>query len=318
MRRILPGLGIQAVTSSEACDATLHLSLQGWALAEDYVCIVGNACGHCFTGAQVIGELTLTRSDRAPWVHALSASIMPPSTISACPEAPGKAPLDRVWSRATLDGLLDLWGTPILVVALGDQEESVRSSAVQLLETQGDEGIPFLVRALQDQSADVREQAANALGSQGTRAREAAPALIELLDDHDRPVRLAAASALHQITGQDLGQDQAAWEKWLEEPDLTPTPLTSWNEVPIMPGAASLEELGDLFQYVVQASCGEVAAFYQAEMPGTGWTFVESESPGGSFQQLKFEKGRETAEVWLNHTWMTESSGCSVQIFLLH
>jgi len=318
LRRLLPGLGLRVAASGEACDGALHLSLQGEALAEDYICILGHACGHCFTGARVFGELSLTTSNRTPWSRAINASIAPPSTISACPKVPQEAPLDEVWPRAVLDGLLDLWGTPVLAAALGDPAESVREATVRLLGKQGQEGVPLLEKALQDRSAEVREWAANALGSLGAQASEAVPALVEVLDDGDRPVRLAAAGALHLITGQEFGQDQAAWRKWLEEPGLKPTPFTSWKGVPIMPGATSPEELGSLLQYVVEANCGEVAAFYQAGMPAAGWISVEAESPGSFLQQLKFEKGRETAEVHLNDTSvMMGQSRCSVQIFLL-
>ena len=316
LRRVLRGLGLRVTDDGDGCDGVLQLSLTGVALAEDYVCILGRACGHCFTGAGVGGRLILTRSDRTPLVSPFTASISPPATISDCPEVPRGAPLEEVWPRAVLDGLFELWGIPVLAVALDDREESVREAAVRLLEKQGQEGVPLLVQALQDRSASVRERAANALGSQGAQASQAVPALVEVLNDDHRPVRLAAASALHQITGQDFGQDQATWRKWLEEPSLTPTPFTSWKEVPVMPGATSPEELGTLLQYGVEASCEQVAAFYQAEMPGAGWTSVEAE--GEFVPRLQFEKGRETAEIHLSEIPVTiDQSRCNVQIFLL-
>lgn len=317
LRRILPGLGLEVAASGEACDGGLHLSLLGEALAEDYTCLLGHACGHCFTGAQVSGELTLTRSGPAPWVRTISASIPPPLSISACPKVAQRAPLDRTWPRAVLDGLHDLWGIPVLDVALGDQEESVREGAVWLLQTQGREGVPLLVKALRDRSTDVRKQAANALGSQGTQASEAVPALIEVLDDGDDTVRFAAGDALHRITDQELGYGRAAWRRWLEEPGPPPTPLTSWKGVPIMMGATwHVEESSLDFRYVVEINCGDVAAFYQTNMPGVGWTFVEESPPGGSMKALRFEKARESVEIHLTGTSGAGQSGCRVDVFL--
>jgi hypothetical protein len=319
LRRILPGLGLRVVASDEACDGALHLSLQGEALAEDYVCVLGNACGHCFAGGQVSGELILTSSDRTPWVHTISAGMAPPFSISACPKLPQDAPLGTFWPRAVLGGLLDLWGTPVLAVALGDREEDVRQATVWLLQTQGKEGVPLLVKALRDRSADMRRQAANVLGLQGAEASDAVPALIEVLDDSENPVRLAATEALHLITGQDFGQDQAAWRRWLKEPGPTPTPLTSWSGVPIMPGATSTVELGSAqVRYVVRTSCGDVVTFYKANMPGAGWSFVEESPPDSSLQALRFEKGGETGDVQLTETQVTNGEArCRVDIFLL-
>jgi len=318
LRRLLPGLGVRVAAGDEACDGVLHLSLQGQALAEDYICILGQACGHCYTGAQVDGELTLTSSDGTSWVGTLSDSITPPSTISECPEVPEDAPLDMVWPRAVLDGLVDLWGTPVLAVALDDQDESVRMAAVALSYRQGAEGVPLLVEALQDRSADVRQRAAVTLGRLGAEGSEAVPALIEALDDSNRPVRQAVSGALFQITGQRFGEDQAAWRAWLEEPSLEPTPFTSWKGLPIMPGASFGEELGSMLMYVVEASCEEVESFYQAEMAEAGWTTVDGETAGGAVPRLKFEKGGETAEVhFTDSTMMTGQPRCSLQVFLL-
>jgi hypothetical protein len=41
--------------------------------------------------------------------------------------------------------------------------------------------------------------------------------LIQALRDWDEDVRWAAAWVLKEITGQDFGQDAAAWQQWWEE-----------------------------------------------------------------------------------------------------
>jgi hypothetical protein len=325
LRRILSGLGMKVASAGSACDGALSISFKGEALAEDYVCILGNACGHCFTGAQMSGELALTAADRSPWIRPLDATLTPPGSISECPKAPHEAPFDSLWPGAVLAGLVDLWGIPTLSVALDDADENVRQAAVGLLSAKGAEGVPLLVEALKDRDTNVRQRAAIALGRQGAQASGAVPALIEILDDSNRPVRLAAASALNLITGLDFGQDQDSWRKWLSEPSLTPTPFTSWNGVAIMPEARPPEELGSMLQYTVDVSCEEVAAFYSAEMPGVGWTLIESGDPSGSSQRLKFKQGRDTVEVNLSdasepylsdNSQVMEKPRCGVQMFL--
>jgi len=318
LRRLLAGLGIRVVDRGQACDATLSLSLQGEALERKYNICLGAPCGTCFTGAQISGEMVLARSASAPWKRIISARISPPSYVNACPKAPQEAPLAEVWPRAVLHGLFEMWGMPVMAVGIEDPDENVREAAVRLLENQGQESVPLLVQALQDRSAEVREQAARVLGTLGAQASAAVPALIEVLDDSSRPVRISAAGALHNITGQNFGQDQASWRKWLQEPSYKPTPVTDWRGLPVMPGAASMEELGDLFQYVVEASCGEVVAFYQAEMTAAGWTFTRDDGVAGVSQHLHFEKGGHTAEVHVNDiSFFQGQTRCNVQLFLL-
>ena len=328
LRRILTGLGLTVVSVGDESDARLFLHLKSAALAEDYQSILGNVGGHCFTGAQVSGELRLTMSDRSPLVFALSAGIPPPSTISACPKQPQDAPFDAVWPQAVLDGLLDLWGGQVLGVAIGDRDESVRLAAVRLVGDQGKEGIPLLVKenipllmkALGDRSAAVRARAVYALAAFGADATEAVPAIVEVLDDNDRPVRIAAASALLAITGQGFGDDQAAWRKWLKDPSLKPTPFTSWRGVAIAPGATLPEELGTQLLYMVQTPCDGVASYYLAEMPATGWALADDKiSFAGAVRKLVYTKDREKAEINLNETMVTMTeTRCRVQIFLLH
>jgi hypothetical protein len=299
----------------EACDASLSITLDGRALFENYNICIGDACGKCYTGAQVSGKLTLAKSDRPPLVDTFAGSIQPPSTISECPRVPRNSPLDKVWPRAVLNGLYDLWGPPLMSVALGDRDEDVRVAAVILMQEEGVDAIPLLVQALEDRSPDVRQRAANALGALGEDASQAVPALVEALDDSSRPVRLAISGALTRITSQDFGQEQSAWQGWLENPEFKPTAVTSWKGIPIMPGAKHPEELGTMLQYTVAASCNEAVAYFQAEMPAAGWSLAETSSPGSFHQKLKFEKGRETAEVNLSPSGPTGGSACSVQIF---
>jgi len=80
------------------------------------------------------------------------------------------------------------------------------------------DAVPALVDSLgaDDAYGPVRSDA-EALGKIGPEAREAVASLVEALDDQRSTVRAAVAVALGQITGQNFGEDAAAWRRWNEE-----------------------------------------------------------------------------------------------------
>jgi hypothetical protein len=111
---------------------------------------------------------------------------------------------------------------PALMQALEDEDNSVtvRRAAAQALGAIGPqavEAVPALARALGDESSTLSEDAAEALGRIGPGAVEAIPALILALENEVEFVRTAAAEALKAITGQDFGEDAAAWQQWWAE-----------------------------------------------------------------------------------------------------
>jgi HEAT repeat protein len=65
--------------------------------------------------------------------------------------------------------------------------------------TPADDPLPALVRRLRSQTPSDRLQAAKDLGRLGWLAREAMPALVNLLNDEDGKVREAAAHAIGQM-----------------------------------------------------------------------------------------------------------------------
>jgi HEAT repeat protein len=67
---------------------------------------------------------------------------------------------------------------------------------------------------LEDEDWRVRESAARTLGWIGPGAWDAAPALIQTLEDVNQDVSTAAILALSAITEQDFGRDAAAWQEW--------------------------------------------------------------------------------------------------------
>jgi len=88
---------------------------------------------------------------------------------------------------------------PELIQVLGEENDSLRSTAVTALAAIGTGAVPALVAALDHQGPAVRSGAADALGSIGAGSTEAIPALINLLGDRDYEISHRAASALGRI-----------------------------------------------------------------------------------------------------------------------
>ena len=61
-------------------------------------------------------------------------------------------------------------------------------------------------------------------------------------------------------------------------PKPAPASAASWNGLPIMPGARSGYEQGDIYVYVAPASLDVVRGFYKQELPKLGWAFVGMDS----------------------------------------
>ncbi len=315
--RVFARMGMVVVSPTGNCDGTLKLSLQGSALAEDYMCILGRACGHCYTGSNIQGSLTLDFAGKTSYSDSLYGNLNPPGSISECPKTPSGAPYDYSWTRAVLSSLERLWGAPLLESASADKDPEVQKAAVDLLKSQGTSSVPALISALKSHETEVRTRAANALGSLGPQAEAAVPALIDMVGSSDRPTRMAAAGALHSITGADFGQDQAAWKAWRTNPNLEPTAFTAWNEIPIHPGARSVEELGSMLQYNIESGCSSVISFYQSSMPAAGWELLKSENHINT-TMITYQKGKYKAEVNISETMVAlDKSTCNLQIFRL-
>ncbi len=103
-----------------------------------------------------------------------------------------------------------------LLAALSDNNAMVRLGAAQALGEVGGSraGEPLITLLNNDASENVRAVAAQALGE--LRERRAIEPLVAALSDDYNALRLTAAEALANITGQDFGQDPAAWQEWLD------------------------------------------------------------------------------------------------------
>lgn len=59
-------------------------------------------------------------------------------------------------------------------------------------------------------------------------------------------------------------------DDWLQ---VTPqgTPVSSWRDVPVMPGAIAGEDYEGMYLYTTATRPAEVQRYYEGEMPQLGW-----------------------------------------------
>jgi hypothetical protein len=107
---------------------------------------------------------------------------------------------------------------PTLIQALKDEDSRTRYTAAEALGNIGartDQVVPALIQTLND-DWPVRQAAVGALGNIGPDGVEAVPALIQVLANANSYDRRDVVEALRAITGQDLGDEPAAWQAWWE------------------------------------------------------------------------------------------------------
>lgn len=129
----------------------------------------------------------------------------------------------------------DANATPLFIRGLSDPQPLVRLECAKALNRVPDSAsVPLLIIHLQpnyetgaidpetgnpktqDETQDVRIAAAEALRHYKT--LNVARALIDVLDSRDFGIAWQARNSLHEITGADLGYDQAAWLNYLTMP----------------------------------------------------------------------------------------------------
>ena len=246
VRRVLSACGFEVMAEGGPCQADLVISVEGRALKGEY----SGGTKECYSGASVGGIVALSATERARLELPIAATREPPFVIHSCPEDPASAPFHLVWPIAVLESLTELWGQHVALHALGDEDKYIRAVAAgalgklgpeaseaipaltraladpeayvrqevaKALGEIGPEAVPALILALKDESGGVREAAVKALGAIGPEAEEAVPALIRIMEqaEHDYQRRYPA-DALKAITGQDFGDDPAAWREWWE------------------------------------------------------------------------------------------------------
>ena len=124
-------------------------------------------------------------------------------------------------STVVVDALVAI-GKPTvepLLAALEDEDYMVRLRAIEALaEIRDRRAVDPLLARLKDEKPSVVSFAAQALGDMGD--RKAVKPLVEVLSQAQKDnvaLRRLTAEALTKLTGQDLGQDPAAWQEWLDK-----------------------------------------------------------------------------------------------------
>ena len=138
-------------------------------------------------------------------------------------------PSQRAWALWNLGALgnrgVDPMHTAKIIEAyMSDPDVNTRANAVNGLSLVGtDETVPMLLdRFRNDPSPAVQERAACALAESGMYVHKqrlvAAASFVAWLDDSlmTAPQRMWALHALRDISGQDHGNDSAAWRQWYE------------------------------------------------------------------------------------------------------
>ena len=105
-----------------------------------------------------------------------------------------KASKKRIESMRVLGAMRCVEACNWLSYALEDKDRLVRRSALRALEDIGEPAYPQIVYALKSSHAHVRKLAVEALGRM--KSEGAVPLLTRALQDHTKPVRLSAISAL--------------------------------------------------------------------------------------------------------------------------
>lgn len=214
IRSVMTELGMKVVDQGTECDGTLTISMSGQALGADYKHTYDAGTSHCYTGAEVSGEMNLVVSEREMQNVAISVERSPSSgTIVECPRHTSEAPFDSVADVAVLYGLAKIWGYEVLLEALAAERIGAVLDLASEKPTPG--AIEIFIEGLRDERPMVRRYSAEALGQIGKEAMEAVPSLIEALGDES--MKGSVRCALNVITGRDFGVDAAAWRNWWEK-----------------------------------------------------------------------------------------------------
>ncbi len=116
----------------------------------------------------------------------------------------------------------DEQAVPALMKVLTEGDDTLISAACSSLKAMKEKAapaVPLLVEKVQSDEYMVASGALDALSAIGPAALEAVPTLIGLMEKGKESTISGwiVGNALEDITGQDFGEDAAAWRKWWEE-----------------------------------------------------------------------------------------------------
>jgi len=172
-------------------------------------------------GAATVEPLLALHNDPDPAVRTMVAralgKVADPRTVDPLLPMLEDSDTNVREAAATALGLLkDRRATePLMVILSKDSDPRLRWMAAEALGRIGDPtALDPLLEALKgDAEWRVRQTAAEAAGRLGD-AKGVEPLITALADDHWY-VRRTVAASLHQITGQDFGEDATRWQAWL-------------------------------------------------------------------------------------------------------
>lgn len=206
---LFASLGITVVEPGDDCDALLDIRLAGYAASAQY----GDS--RCYTGASVVGSMTLTRVDMPPIELESEGLVSMPAWITGCPENPSMAPFDEASYLAIIDGLYRIWGDAVLLPAL---DSPFAVGAARIFKDMGERAYPLLVSALYGENMRVVMEATvlmAGIAPESTAAQDTVPHLIQFMMD-DPVSAPIAVQPLEAITGLAFGDDIEAWLSWWE------------------------------------------------------------------------------------------------------
>ncbi len=132
-------------------------------------------------------------------------------------------PLVRRAIQESLGKMSTPLASKVLIAGLQDEDLDVRLTCCQLLGQQSDPNVISALRiALEtDTELDVKLAAIDALGQ--IKSPQSVAALAKAVNDRDPALQYAGVQALKSVSGQDLGNDVAAWRQYAasEQPAIS-------------------------------------------------------------------------------------------------
>lgn len=216
--RILGNLGFEVVDAGE-CSTTLTLDIELRAFEGTYSSEDGEQEYTCYPVASILGKSILALPTHEGYEGTIAndeQTYLPATiTLAECPQTPEQAPFSPIWRSALLNGLHGIWGKPIYLKALEDEDALLREAAAEkMLRPSGAiSAVPALTLALLHDIPPVRAAAARALGEHGMEAVGALPAVIEAYHhEEDVQIRAEVVRALGQLA------DHRMLQGWSREP----------------------------------------------------------------------------------------------------
>jgi len=214
---------LDIIPDGQNCDVTLTIGLTGTSRAANYTSV-----GTCYNGNTVSGRVSLEIEGHPPVTIPVDFTTEPPFSISTfnCKRYASDVSYSPNCSKATIAGLVDLWGAPVLGQIMG-YTDSARMALERLDSMEADlaEAVPDLVRLLLDEDPYLRCNAAGTLGMIDPPPLEAVPWLIQAMGELGTPEDWLVGSvdtgvchfrALKNITGQEFNQIDL-WQQWWDE-----------------------------------------------------------------------------------------------------